>query len=90
MKKLLLFVSVAVAGFAAFYFAQNLKYSTDVNYIVYMATWVVLFLIAIVGVIFFLPSLRSHRHHVKNLIYNSYSNRRVANKEFDRHYHIFN
>lgn len=90
MKKLLLLISLAVFAFAGYYFARNLKYSTDMNYIIYMSTWLILILISLVGIIYHFPALRWHKRHVRNLIYNSYSNRRIRNKEFDRQYHIFN
>ncbi len=90
MKKFILFVSLAVFGFSAYYFASSLRYSTDMNYIIYMSTWVVLILISLIGIVYNFPTLRSHKKQVRNLIYNSYSAHRVRNKEFDRHYHLLN
>lgn len=89
MKKMLLSVSLAVFAFGAYYFANNLRHSNDLNYIIYMATWGVLILIALVGIVYNFPVLR-HRKHMRNLIYNSYSRNRIRNKEFDRHFHIAN
>ena len=90
MKKLLLIISLAVFAFAGYYFTINLKYSTDMNYIIYMCTWLVLILISLVGIVYNFPAFGTHKRHVRNLIYNSYSNRRIRNKEFDRQFHIFN
>ena len=90
MKKLLLIISFAVFGFAGYYFANNLKYSTDLNYIIYMSTWAILILISIVGILYNFPILGKHKRHVKNLIYNSYSDKRIQNKEFDSQFHILN
>lgn len=90
MKKLLLIVSLAVLGFSGYYFASSLRPSTDMNYIIYMSTWVVLILISLLGIIYTFPALRSHKRHMRNLIYNSYSSNRIRNKEFDRHYHLLN
>ncbi|HMI08513.1 MAG TPA: hypothetical protein VK528_13270 [Flavobacterium sp.] len=90
MKRLLLIISLAVFAFAGYYFAINLKYSTDPNYIIYMCTWLVLILISVVGVLYNFPILGRHKRHVRNLIYNSYSNKRIRNKEFDNQFHILN
>lgn len=90
MKKLLLIISLCVFAFAGYYFAKNLRYSTDMNYIIYMSTWLVLILISLVGIVYNFPALRSHKSRVRSLIYNSYSNNRIRNKEFDRHFHILN
>ncbi len=90
MKRLLLFISFAVFGFAAYYFANNIKYSTDLNYIIYMATWLILILISIVGILYNFPFLGRQKRQVKDLIYNSYSNKRIRNKAFDSQFHILN
>lgn len=90
MKTLLLLLSLAVFAFAGYYFASNLRHSTDLNYIIYMSTWLVLIMISLVGIVYNCPRLLSHKRRVKNLIYNSYSSRRIRNKEFDSQLHIFN
>lgn len=87
---MLLIISLAVFGFAGYYFANNLRYSTDLNYIIYMAIWAILILISIVGILYNFPLLGRHKRHVKNLIYNSYSDKRIRNKEFDSQFHILN
>lgn len=90
MKKLLLLLSFLVFAFAAYYFAANLEYSTDLNYIIYMSIWLILILISVIGIIYHFPMIKKQRHHVKNLMYNSYSERRIRNKEFDSQYQFFN
>ncbi len=77
-------------GFAGYYFANNIKYSTDLNYMIYMATWLILILISIIGILYNFPFLRRHKRQVKDFIYNSYSNKRIRNKEFDSQFHILN
>lgn len=89
MKKLLLIVSLVAFAFAGYYFVSSLRPSTDLNYIIYMATWGVLILISMIGIVYNFPTFRHHKH-VKNLIYNSYSSSRIRNKEFDSQYHILN
>ena len=88
MKTLLLIASFAVFAFAGYYFTNNLKYSTDLNYIIYMSIWFLLIVISAIGVIYHFPVLIRQRRVFRNLIYNSYSERRTPNREFDRHFHI--
>ena len=90
MKRLLLILSSAVFAFAGYYFVRNLKYSTDSNYIIYMSIWLVLIIISLVGIVYHLPMIKKHKRRVKNLMYNSYSERRVRNREFDTQVRIFN
>jgi len=90
MKKLLLIASLAVFAFAGYYFVSSLRYSTDLNYIIYMCTWLILIMISMIGIVYNLPALRHPKRHVRNLIYNSYSSNRIRNKEFDSHYHLLN
>jgi len=90
MKRAILILSMGVFGFAGYYFASNIEYSTDLNYIIYMSIWMVLILISIVGIISNFPAIKSSKKHVRNLMYNSYSERRIRNKEFDSHFQIFN
>jgi membrane protein DedA with SNARE-associated domain len=89
MKNLTLIISLIVFGFSGYYFISNLKYSTDLNYIVYMMTWLILLLISLIGIIYNVPALNRKRR-IRNLIYNSYSDRRIRHKEFDEKFHILN
>ena len=90
MKYLTLLISAIVFAFSGYYFASNLKYSTDLNYIVYMLTWLVLMLISIIGIVYNVPALSRKKRRFRNLIYNSYSERRIRHKEFDEKFHILN
>ena len=90
MRKLVLVVSLGVFAFSGYYFAANLRDSADLNYIIYMSIWGLLILISLIGIVYNFPTLRSHKRHMRNLIYNSYSSQRIRNKEFDRQYHIVN
>lgn len=90
MKKLILILSLGVFAFAAYYFSMNLEYSTDLNYIIYMSMWMVLILISIVGIVSYFPAIKTHKKHVRNLMYNSYSEHRIRNKEFDSQFRILN
>ena len=89
MKTLTLILSFIVFAFSGYYFGSNLKYSTDLNYIVYMLTWLILMFISLIGIAYNVPALNKRRHF-KNLMYNSYSERRTRNKDFDEKFHILN
>lgn len=90
MKNIALIISGIVFIFSGYYFGNNLKYSTDLNYIVYMLTWFVLVLISLIGIIYNIPALNNRKKRFRNLIYNSYSDRRIKHKEFDEKFHILN
>ncbi len=90
MKNLTILISTIVFAFSGCYFASNLRYSTDLNYIVYMSTWLVLMLISLIGIVYNIPALNRRKRRFKNLIYNSYSERRIRHKEFDEKFHILN
>lgn len=90
MKSLALAASIIAFAFSAYYFGSNLRYSNDLNYIVYMLTWLILMFISIIGIIYNVPALSRRKRHFKSLIYNSYSERRIRNKEFDQKFHILN
>lgn len=67
-------------------FVANLKYSSDFRYIIFMSLLGILFLIFIIlGVLSFPKRTKS-----KRLFYNSYSNNRIKNEEFDRSYSFMN
>ncbi|MBC7607525.1 MAG: hypothetical protein H7199_11305 [Burkholderiales bacterium] len=90
MKFISLIISVIVFVFSGFYFSTNLKYSNDLNYIVYMLTWLILLFISVIGIVYSIPALNRRKRRFRNLIYNSYSERRIKHKEFDEKFHIFN
>lgn len=63
-------------------FISNLKYSSDFSYIIFMSLLVILVLIfMIVGIMNYPKRSRS-----KTLFYNSYSDRRTKNEDFDKFY----
>jgi membrane protein DedA with SNARE-associated domain len=90
MKNLALVLSAIVFAFSGYYFGSNLKYSTDLNYIVYMLTWLILMFISLIGIVYNVPALSRRKRRFRNLIYNSYSERRIKHKEFDEKFHILN
>ncbi len=90
MKSLALTASIIAFAFSTYYFGSNLRYSDDLNYIVYMLTWLILMFISIIGIVYNVQALNRRKRHFKSLIYNSYSERRIRNKEFDQNFHFLN
>lgn len=67
-------------------FVANLKYSFEFSYILFMAMLIILFFISLVlSILNF-----SKRTKSRSLFYNSYSDRRTKNKEFDKYYSFMN
>ncbi len=88
MKSLSLIISTIVLVIAGYFFIVDFRYSTESNYIIYMSMLVILMFICILGIVINLPILRLGRKKVHTLIYNSYSDKRVKNKNFDSRFEI--
>ena len=88
MKTLSLILSIAVFFTAGYFFVVDFTTSTEMNYLIYMALLVILMLICVVGVMINLPMILRERRKMKVLIYNSYSKKRIQNREFDRQFGI--
>ncbi|AWI25769.1 hypothetical protein [Flavobacterium pallidum] len=84
MKTLSLMMSVVVFVASGYFFVTDLRQTTELNYLIYMSLLVILMLICIVGVMINLPMILRQRRKVRTLIYNSYSSKRIPNKEFDK------
>jgi amino acid transporter len=90
MKNLLLVVSLLVFSFSGYYFISDLKYTSDFNSIIYILSWLMLVLIALIGIVYTTPNWLKRKRHFKNLTYNSYSDRRIRHKEFDEKFQFLN
>ena len=77
-------LSVVVFVASGYFFVTDFRESTELNYLIYMSLLVILMLICVVGVMINLPMIIRHRRKMKSLIYNSYSSKRIPNKEFDK------
>jgi hypothetical protein len=88
MRTLSLILSIVVFFTAGYFFIDDFTNSTETNYLIYMALLVILMLICIIGVMINLPMIIRHRRKMRVLIYNSYSKKRIRNKEFDRQFRI--
>ncbi|WP_026978247.1 hypothetical protein [Flavobacterium tegetincola] len=86
MKIVSLILSIVVFFGAGFFLINDFQASTELNYLLYMSILVVLMLICIVGVLINYPLLIQQRKKVRTIIYNSYSNKRIVNKEFDHQF----
>ncbi len=86
MKIVSLILSIVVFFGAGFFLIADFRPSMEMNFLIYMSLLVILMLICIVGVLINYPVLVQQRKNVKTIIYNSYSNKRILNKEFDRQY----
>lgn len=84
MKILSLMLSLVVFAVSGYFLVTDFTQSTELNYIIYMSLLVILMLICIVGVMINLPMIIRQRRKMKTLIYNSYSSKRIPNKEFDK------
>lgn len=86
MKIVSLILSIVVFFGAGFFLINDFQFSLELNYLLYMSILGILMLICIVGVLINYPLLVQHRKNVKTIIYNSYSNKRIPNKEFDHQF----
>lgn len=86
MKIATLILSIVVFFGAGYFLIIDFTPSLELNDILYTSLLVILMLICIVGILINFPYLVQQRRKVKTIIYNSYSDKRVLNKEFDRQY----
>ncbi len=86
MKILSLILSIVVFFGAGYFLIVDFRPSLEMNYLIYMSLLVILMLICVVGFLINYPLLMQQRKNVRTIIYNSYSNKRILNKEFDQQY----
>lgn len=84
MKILSLLLSLIVFTTAGYFFVTDFRDSTEFNYLIYMSLLIILMLICVVGVLINLPLIIAHRRKMRTFIHNSYSQKRIQNKGFDR------
>lgn len=86
MKTLYLFLSNLASLILGYVFVANLKHSVEFSYLIFMSLLGILFFIFIIlSVLSFQKRTKS-----KSLFYNSYSDKRTKNDEFDRYYSFMN
>ena len=86
MKTIYFFFSILTSLVLGFIFVSNLQYSFEFNYLVFM------FLLGLLFFIFVIFSIvtAEKRPKSRSLFYNSYSERRTKNEEFDKDYSFLN
>lgn len=88
MKMLSLILSIIVFFGAGYFLISDFQLSLELNYVLYMSILAILMLICVVGVLFNYPILLNYKKNIKTIMYNSYSSKRILNKEFDTQYGI--
>jgi hypothetical protein len=88
MKIVSLILSIVVFFGAGYFLIIDFRPSLEMNFLIYISLLIILMLICIVGILINYPLLLQHRKNVKTIIYNSYSSKRILNKEFDRQFGI--
>ena len=86
MKTLYSIVSALVAMVLGYTFISYLEYSFEFNYIVFMSLLAILFFIFVIISVINSPT----KPKSKSVFYNSYSNKRIKNEDFDNSYSFLN
>lgn len=84
MRTFSFFLSAFALVASVYFLVTDFLWTSDSNHLIYMGMLLTLVFICILGLIVTSPF--KARRRMKNLIYNSYSNHRIRNKEFDRHF----
>ena len=84
MKTFILLVSNSLLVFSGYVFFNNLKSSSETNYLIFMTLLILIILISLVISILTIFQLRLNKKRNKSLHYNSYSDRRIKDSEFDK------
>ena len=81
MKILSLILSTLVLFSAGYFFVIDMKYSSDLNYIIYMSLLVILIMISIIGILINIPMLLKQRQKInKFFLENTFSQKRKTSK----------
>lgn len=86
MKILSLILSILTFFGAGYFLITDFSMSLELNNIIIISLLVILMLISVVNVLINYPLILLKRKKVTTIIYNSYSSKRIQNKEFDHQY----
>ena len=86
MKTIYLILSHLASVVFGYLFIINLKYSFELSYLILMSLLLILFFIFLIISVLNFPK----RTKSRSLFYNSYSDRRTKNEEFDKFYSFMN
>lgn len=88
MKTLTLILSTIIFVVSGYFLIADFKISKDTNYNIYLCLLIILMLICILGILINLPFLLSKRNKKRQIIYNSYSDKRTKNETFDKNFKL--
>ncbi len=86
MKILSLILSILTFFGAGYFLITDFSMSLELKNIIITSLLVILILISVVNVLINYPLILLKRKKVTSIIYNSYSSKRIQNKEFDHQY----
>lgn len=86
MKILSLILSILTFFGAGYFLITDFSMSLELNNLIITSLLVILMLISVVNVLINYPLILLKRKKVTTIIYNSYSSKRIQNKEFDHQY----
>jgi hypothetical protein len=86
MKILSLILSILTFFGAGYFLITDFSMSLELNNLIITSLLVILMLISVVNVLINYPLILLKRKKVTSIIYNSYSSKRIQNKEFDHQY----
>ena len=84
MKTFTLILSTSLLFFFSYVFFTNFKSSNEINYLLFMILLLVSISICIISCVICVYQLIYSKKRSKTLHYNSYSERRIKNSEFDK------
>lgn len=82
----------SILGFigSVYFFVVDFNWSTESNHVIYMCMLATLIIISTLGIFINTQLLQAHRKRGRTIEYNSYSDKRVKNKEFDEQFSLLN
>lgn len=84
MKIFALILSNSLLFFFGYVFYNNFQTSTDISYLIYMSLLILIMLMCIVVSVISIFELFQSNKKNKSLHYNSYSDKRIKDSEFDK------
>lgn len=89
MKLFTLILSVSVFFIAAYFFATDFTFSSEINHIIYMSMLLILMCICVIGIIINVSLIRIGRKKMRTLIYNNrFSEKGIKRSQFNRQFEI--
>lgn len=80
MKVLSLLLSIAVFGISIYFFYNDFRFSTEINYLIYMSTLAILICICIVGMLINIPLIRQEKRRMNYVSHSLYFKKNFLKK----------